>query len=35
MNGEMILKDIEEGYSLDEIKKNTGCEFKIANGLRV
>jgi len=35
INGEMILKEIEKGYSLDDIKKNTGCEFKIANGLRV
>jgi len=31
INGEMILNDIAKGLSLEDIKKNTGCDFKVAN----
>eukprot|EP00331_Platyophrya_macrostoma_P004408 CAMPEP_0176425152 /NCGR_PEP_ID=MMETSP0127-20121128/11236_1 /TAXON_ID=938130 /ORGANISM="Platyophrya macrostoma, Strain WH" /LENGTH=495 /DNA_ID=CAMNT_0017806293 /DNA_START=44 /DNA_END=1531 /DNA_ORIENTATION=+ len=33
VNGEMILEDIAEGLSLEDIKKNTGAEFKVKNNL--
>lgn len=29
----MILEDIAEGLSLEDIKKNTGAEFKVKDNL--
>jgi acyl CoA:acetate/3-ketoacid CoA transferase beta subunit len=30
----MELIEIAEGCSLDEVKKKTGCDFKISNNLK-
>jgi len=33
-DGEVILKDIEKGYSVEDIRKNTGFDFKLANNIK-
>jgi len=34
-NGEVILKDIEPGHSLEEIRQGTGFDFKVADNILV
>jgi 3-oxoacid CoA-transferase len=31
---ELVLQEIAEEFTLADIKKNTGCEFKVANNLK-
>lgn len=30
----MYLKEIADGYSMEDIVKNTGCEFKVVDNLK-
>jgi 3-oxoacid CoA-transferase len=32
-NGELLLIDLAEGVTVDEVKKKTGCEFKVRERL--
>ena len=33
-NGEMILREVAKEFSVDDIKKNTEGEFKVANNVK-
>jgi len=32
--GGLLLIDLQEGVTVEEVKAKTGCEFKVADGLR-
>jgi len=32
-NGELVLVDVQEGATIEEIRKKTGCDFKVREGL--
>ena len=34
-SGKLTLKEIAEGFSLDDIKKNTGCDFEVYENLGI